>query len=71
MFVGNKKKVMDTLIDECTQKKLAKSSNLFIWVYLSGMTEEQCKQLAIGKETLIGRVGTPEKVIHIVVYIQY
>ena len=27
---------MDTLIDECTQKKLAKSSNFFIWVHLSG-----------------------------------
>ena len=26
---------MDTLIDECTQKKVAKSSNFFIWVYLS------------------------------------
>ena len=26
---------MDTLIDDCTQKKLAKSSNFFIWVYLS------------------------------------
>ena len=36
IFVGNKKKVMDTLIDECTQKKLAKSSNFFIWVHLSG-----------------------------------
>ena len=35
MFVGNKKKVMDTLIDEFTQKKLAKSSNFFIWVYSS------------------------------------
>ena len=36
MFVGNKKKVMDILIDECTQKKLAKSNNFFVWVYLSG-----------------------------------
>ena len=36
MFVGNNKKVMDTLIDECTQKKLAKSGNFFIWVYHSG-----------------------------------
>ena len=33
MFVGYKKQVMDTLIDDCTQKKLAKSSNFFIRVY--------------------------------------
>ena len=39
MFVGNKKKVIDTLIEECTQKKLAKCSNFFIWVYLSENTE--------------------------------
>jgi len=39
MFVGNKKKVMETLINECTQKKLAKSSNFFIWVYLSDYTK--------------------------------
>ena len=26
--------MVDTLIDDCTQKKLAKSSNFFIWVYL-------------------------------------
>ena len=36
MFVENKKKVMGTLIDECTKKKLAKGSNFFILVYLSG-----------------------------------
>ena len=36
MFVENKKKVMDTLIGDCTQKKLAKSSNFFIMVNLSG-----------------------------------
>ena len=35
MFVRNKKKVVDTLTNECTQKKLAKSSNFFVWVYLS------------------------------------
>jgi len=29
MFVGNKKKVMDILINEYTQKTLAKSSNFF------------------------------------------
>ena len=35
MFIGNKKKCMDTLIDDCTQKKLAKISNFFIWIDLS------------------------------------
>ena len=35
MFVGNKIKVMDTLIDDCTRKKLAKSSQFYIWVYPS------------------------------------
>ena len=35
MFVGNEKKVMDTMIDDCTQKKIAKSTNFFTWVYLS------------------------------------
>ena len=30
MFVGNKKKVMDTLIDECTQKNLQKVATFFM-----------------------------------------
>ena len=36
MFVGNKKKVVDTLIDDCTQKSLQKVATFCIWVYLSG-----------------------------------
>ena len=43
MVVGNKMKVMDTFIDECTQKKLAKSSKFFKWVCLSGYTYKVLK----------------------------
>ena len=41
MFVGNDK--VDTLIHECTQKKLSKVTTFFIWVYLSDANYEEIK----------------------------